>query len=69
LSVASTNNSVVATEHTPQRSRWQKLLVEASTAAGAGAAALSEEGMRSLKYCLEWLSVSSLDVNSTTIHR
>ncbi|KAI8055511.1 transcription factor Opi1-domain-containing protein [Syncephalis plumigaleata] len=57
MAVTSTgNNSIVAAERTPQRSRWQKLLVEASTAAGAGAAALSEEGMRSLKYCLEWLS-------------
>lgn len=53
------NNSVAVAEQAPQRSRWQKILVEAGTAAGAGAAALSEEGMRSLKYCLEWLSVSN----------
>ncbi|RKP09065.1 transcription factor Opi1-domain-containing protein [Thamnocephalis sphaerospora] len=52
----SNSTSMVTTEQTPQRSRWQKILVGAGTAAGAGAAALSEEGMRSLKYCLEWLS-------------
>jgi len=37
-----------------QRSRWQAVLLEA----GGLSAALSEESMRRLKYCLHWLQVS-----------
>jgi hypothetical protein len=37
-----------------QRSRWQAVLSEA----GGISAALSEESMRRLKYCLQWLQVS-----------
>jgi hypothetical protein len=37
-----------------QRSRWQAVLSEA----GGIGAALSEESMRRLKYCLQWLHVS-----------
>jgi transcriptional repressor OPI1 len=36
-----------------QRSRWQAVLLEA----GGLSAALSEESMRRLKYCLQWLQV------------
>ena len=36
-----------------QRSRWQAVLLEA----GGLSAALSEESMRRLKYCLHWLQV------------
>jgi hypothetical protein len=36
-----------------QRSRWQAVLLEA----GGLSAALSEESMRKLKYCLQWLQV------------
>ena len=36
-----------------QRSRWQAVFLEA----GGISAALSEESMRSLKYCLQWLQV------------
>ena len=38
-----------------QRSRWQAVLLEA----GGLSAALSEESMQRLKYCLHWLQVSS----------
>lgn len=38
-----------------QRSRWQAVLLEA----GGIGAAISEESMRRLKYCLQWLQVSS----------
>jgi hypothetical protein len=38
-----------------QRSRWQAVLLEA----GGLSAALSEESMRRLKYCLQWLQVRS----------
>ena len=36
-----------------QRSRWQAMLLEA----GGLSAALSEESMRRLKFCLQWLQV------------
>jgi transcriptional repressor OPI1 len=36
-----------------QRSRWQAVLLEA----GGLSAALSEESMQRLKYCLHWLQV------------
>jgi hypothetical protein len=36
-----------------QRSRWQAVLLEA----GGISAAVSEESMRRLKYCLQWLQV------------
>lgn len=39
-----------------QRSRWQAVLLEA----GGLSAALSEESMRRLKYCLQWLQVRAL---------
>lgn len=38
-----------------QRSRWQAVLLEA----GGIGAAVSEESMRRLKYCLQWLQVGS----------
>ena len=37
-----------------QRPRWQSVLLEA----GGIGAAVSEESMRRLKYCLQWLQVS-----------
>lgn len=39
-----------------QRSRWQAMLLEA----GGLSAALSEESMRRLKYCLQWLQVTQI---------
>jgi hypothetical protein len=39
--------------HTP--SRWQQLVVSASSAAGTTAAVISEDSMKCLKYCLSWL--------------
>ena len=39
-----------------QRSRWQAVLLEA----GGIGAAVSEESMRRLKYCLEWLQVRNV---------
>lgn len=39
-----------------QRSRWQAVLLEA----GGISAAVSEESMRRLKYCLQWLQVCPL---------
>ncbi|ORX85576.1 Opi1-domain-containing protein [Basidiobolus meristosporus CBS 931.73] len=53
----------VATAVQP-RSRWEQYLVEASTAAGAGAAVFSEESMKALKYCLQWLQFASHNIDT-----
>lgn len=42
-----------------QRSRWQTVLLEA----GGIGAAVSEESMRRLKYCLQWLQVRALEMS------
>jgi hypothetical protein len=39
------------------RSKWQQLVVHASSAAGTTAAVVSEESMKCLRYCLHWLQV------------
>ena len=44
-----------------QRSRWQAVLLEA----GGIGAAVSEESMRRLKYCLQWLQVRDVAVFRT----
>jgi hypothetical protein len=44
-----------------QRSRWQAVLLEA----GGIGAAVSEESMRRLKYCLQWLQVRDVAVSRT----
>ncbi|KAL1915905.1 uncharacterized protein VTP21DRAFT_6293 [Calcarisporiella thermophila] len=45
----------VATIQQQPRSRWHQITMEVGTSVGAGAAIVSEEGMKSLRYCLEWL--------------
>lgn len=37
---------------------WSSMLVEAGMTAGGIGAAVSEESMKSLQYCLKWLQVS-----------
>ncbi|KAF8961993.1 transcription factor Opi1-domain-containing protein [Flammula alnicola] len=49
------NNHQVA-----QRSRWQAVLLEA----GGLSAALSEESMRRLKYCLQWLQYATAHIDA-----
>jgi hypothetical protein len=44
-----------------QRSRWQAVLLEA----GGISAAVSEESMRRLKYCLQWLQVRDVTASRT----
>jgi hypothetical protein len=46
----------LTTIHGGQRSRWQTVLLEA----GGLGAAVSEESLKSLRYCLQWLLVSLL---------
>lgn len=43
------------------RSRWQTVLFEA----GGLGAAVSEESMKRLKYCLQWLQVCTLDMSTS----
>ncbi|KAI8330717.1 transcription factor Opi1-domain-containing protein [Chlamydoabsidia padenii] len=41
------------------RSKWQQLVVHASSAAGTTAAVVSEESMKCLRYCLHWLQYAT----------
>ncbi|ORZ12348.1 transcription factor Opi1-domain-containing protein [Absidia repens] len=43
------------TAHQTPSSAWQQLVVGASSAAGTTAAVVSEESMKCMKYCLNWL--------------
>jgi hypothetical protein len=49
---ASTSDSSKVT-----RSRWQQMVIGTGAAVGAAGAAVSEESMKSLKYCLQWINV------------
>ncbi|KAG1317120.1 hypothetical protein G6F62_013077 [Rhizopus arrhizus] len=40
-------------------SRWHRIVLHASSAAGTTAAVISEESMKCLKYCLSWLQYAS----------
>jgi len=51
----------------PPRSRWQHLLVEAGGAVGAAGAAMSEESMKSLKYCHQWLQYATRHIEAQVI--
>lgn len=44
------------------KSKWQQVTAGAVAAAGAGAAVVSEESMKSLRYCLEWLQYASQEI-------
>lgn len=46
-----------------QRSRWQAMILEA----GGLSAAISEESMRRLKYCLQWLQVRFIVSYETSV--
>ncbi|GAA95485.1 uncharacterized protein L969DRAFT_614927 [Mixia osmundae IAM 14324] len=54
-----TADSSVALHSSGSRSRWQAMLVEAGVTAGGISAAVSEESMKSLKYCLQWLQYAT----------
>ncbi|PWN22963.1 Opi1-domain-containing protein [Microstroma glucosiphilum] len=43
-------------------SRWGSMLVEAGATAGGLSAAMSEESMKSLKYCLQWLQYATAHI-------
>lgn len=52
----------LATVHGGPRSRWQTVLLEA----GGFGAAVSEESLKSLRYCLQWLLVCPVFLLRTT---
>jgi len=45
------------------KSRWQNMLVEAGVTAGGIGAAVSEESMKSLQYCLQWLHYATVHLD------
>ncbi|KAI8640068.1 transcription factor Opi1-domain-containing protein [Parasitella parasitica] len=45
------------------RSKWHQIVMHASTAAGTTAAVISEESMKCLKYCLNWLQYASQHID------
>ncbi|SPC63111.1 uncharacterized protein UHOD_05914 [Ustilago sp. UG-2017b] len=45
-----------------RNSRWGSMLVEAGATAGGLSAAMSEESMKSLKYCLQWLQYATAHI-------
>ncbi|KAJ7173325.1 transcription factor Opi1-domain-containing protein [Mycena filopes] len=62
---SSTNGAVAGEEReehrqVAQRSRWQAVLLEA----GGLSAALSDESMRRLRYCLQWLQYATQHIDS-----
>ena len=57
MSGQSSSNPNENQQQVAQRSRWQAVLLEA----GGIGAAVSEESMRRLKYCLQWLQVRVFD--------
>lgn len=62
---ASSSGAVVRTnaQLLPFRnSRWGSMLVEAGATAGGLSAAMSEESMKSLKYCLQWLQYATAHI-------
>ncbi|KAJ7155826.1 transcription factor Opi1-domain-containing protein [Mycena filopes] len=64
-SSSSTNGAVAGEEReehrqVAQRSRWQAVLLEA----GGLSAALSDESMRRLRYCLQWLQYATQHIDS-----
>lgn len=54
-SINGPSRSSLVRADTGSRSRWQSLVIEAGVTAGGIGAAVSEESMKSLKYCLHWL--------------
>ncbi|CDW98228.1 hypothetical protein [Sporisorium scitamineum] len=63
---SSSNGAVVRTNAAQalpfRNSRWGSMLVEAGATAGGLSAAMSEESMKSLKYCLQWLQYATAHI-------
>ncbi|PWN47579.1 Opi1-domain-containing protein [Violaceomyces palustris] len=52
----------VSSANAAKTSRWGSMLVEAGVTAGGLSAAMSEESMKSLKYCLQWLQYATAHI-------
>jgi len=59
-------NSTVttSTSSTATRSRWQQMVIGTGAAVGAAGAAVSEESMKSLKYCLQWINYATQHIDA-----
>ncbi|KAL7412366.1 transcription factor Opi1-domain-containing protein [Mrakia frigida] len=60
----SNSSTEVVQQQPPQQSRWSSMLVEAGMTAGGIGAAVSEESMKSLKYCLQWLQYATAHIEN-----
>ncbi|GES93882.1 Opi1-domain-containing protein [Rhizophagus clarus] len=60
-------NSTVSTSTSDSskvtRSRWQQMVIGTGAAVGAAGAAVSEESMKSLKYCLHWINYATQHID------
>ncbi|CAG8462703.1 2786_t:CDS:2 [Funneliformis mosseae] len=63
------NSTISATTSTsyPERSRWQRMVIGTGAAVGAAGAAVSEESMKSLKYCQEWINYATQHIDAQII--
>jgi len=59
---ASTSDSSKVT-----RSRWQQMVIGTGAAVGAAGAVVSEESMKSLKYCLQWISYATQHIDAQIV--
>ncbi|RIA81555.1 transcription factor Opi1-domain-containing protein [Glomus cerebriforme] len=49
------------------RSRWQQMVIGTGAAVGAAGAAVSEESMKSLKYCLQWINYATHHIDAQIV--
>uniref|UniRef100_A0A1D1XJ37 Transcriptional repressor OPI1 n=1 Tax=Anthurium amnicola TaxID=1678845 RepID=A0A1D1XJ37_9ARAE len=61
-------NSTVSTNTSDSskvtRSRWTQMVIGTGAAVGAAGAAVSEESMKSLKYCLQWINYATQHIDA-----
>ncbi|CAB4399315.1 Opi1-domain-containing protein [Rhizophagus irregularis] len=64
-------NSTVSTSTSDSskvtRSRWQQMVIGTGAAVGAAGAAVSEESMKSLKYCLQWINYATQHIDAQIV--
>ncbi|CAI2168415.1 9630_t:CDS:2 [Funneliformis geosporum] len=60
----STISATTSTSYPETRSRWQRMVIGTGAAVGAAGAAVSEESMKSLKYCQEWINYATQHIDA-----
>jgi len=60
----STVSATTSSSSTATRSRWQQMVIGTGAAVGAAGAAVSEESMKSLKYCLQWINYATQHIDA-----